>query len=528
MKYIFVVGGVASGLGKGVTASSIGFILKQYGQRIRMRKFEPYLNVDSGTMNPFEHGEVYVTADGGETDLDLGTYERFVGVRTTRGDAVTSGQIWSAVIAAERRGDYLGKTVQIIPHITDEIRRHIISLDDGNTDVAIIEIGGTVGDCESEYFLRAIQRFCTEAECIIVYVALAPVVPPGELKTKPIQHSIERMRGICRPPDIIICRAERELSRDEMKKISLNCAISHDSVFSMPNCESIYDVPMNLQLRGVDTAITKLLGIKALYTPNNIISMAFPRTKQCVHIAVVGKYTTHGDAYLSLRHAIILSAARQYRIAKIYWIEELTRDFRENPNFDLDDAVIAGAIIPGGYGVRGVDALMRSIRFCIADKVPLLGICFGMQLMCIDAFSQRAHDSQNATSAEFDPAAPNPVVTLMKSADHKDGFGGTMRLGEHPVEFAPGSRLSALYGANHTCERFRHRYEVNDTHTPVMHAAGLRVTARTSGRIAGVEWESHPFAVGVQYHPEFTATLEHTSPVIDGLVAASILNSSQS
>lgn len=538
MKYIFVIGGVASGLGKGVTASSIGFILKHYGQRVRMRKFEPYLNMDSGTMNPFEHGEVYVTADGGETDLDLGTYERFVGVSTTRADAVTTGQIYSNVLMAERRGDYLGKTVQIIPHITDEICRNIVSMR-GEADIGIIEIGGTVGDCESDPFVRAVQRFlCSEAGhgSIIVFVTLAPVVPPNELKTKPIQHAVEQLRAICRPPDIIICRAERELGGVEIQKISANCSIPASSIFPMPNCDSIYHVPMQMQMYGIDTQIVRMLGISQEFTPSEIIPRAFPRPRGDLDIAVVGKYVTHGDAYLSLRHAIILSAARQCRTAKIHWIEELTPDFIDYPNFDLDDAKIMGVVIPGGYGTRGIDAILRSIRICRERDLPLLGICLGMQLMCIDAFKEIYPNDPNGTSEEFDPTAPNPVVKRMQLGQSgqpmqplqpsamtdrliEPPLGGTMRLGEHRVEITPGSKLANIYGAE-ARERFRHRYEINSDHAHTITSAGVNITGITDGHIACIEWQHHNFAIGVQFHPEFTATLEHTSPLFDSFTTA--------
>jgi CTP synthase len=526
-KYVFVTGGVSSSLGKGLTASSLGRLLKSRGLKVTMCKLDPYLNVDPGTMNPGEHGEVFVTDDGGETDLDLGHYERFIDESLSRASNTTTGSIYSKVIAKERRGDYLGKTVQVIPHITDEIKERIRRLGTLGADVAIVEIGGTVGDMEIIPFIEAIRQFRRDAgrnNVCYVHLTLVPyLAPSGEQKTKPTQHSVSELRSYGIQPDVIVCRSDQPINDSLKRKIALMCDVPNGAVISAVDASSIYDIPINMHKEGLDTMVCDTLGISMDAHPidlslwNDVVRRVHSADKT-LRIGVVGKYVTMPDAYLSvvesIRHAGFALGAK----TEIVWIEaeRVPSEVDANRLRQLD-----GLIIPGGFGERGIEGMIATSRIAREQEIPLLGICLGMQVMVIE-FARHELGLVDAHSTEFSLTTAAPVIALMEEQMDVTDLGGTMRLGACPAMLAEGSQVAALYGATVVSERHRHRYEFNSRFVEQFEAAGLRCSGTSpDGRLVEfVELPSHPYFVGTQAHPEFKSRPDRPHPLFFGLLQA--------
>jgi CTP synthase len=524
-KYIFVTGGVASGLGKGITSASLGRLFKSRGLRVALQKLDPYVNVDPGTMNPFEHGEVFVLDDGAETDLDLGHYERFTDENLHRGSNVTTGSIYSTVISKERRGDYLGKTVQVIPHITDEIKQRIRSYAETEAaDLLVVEIGGTVGDIESLPFLEAIRQLRNEVgrdHCAFVHVSLMPFIgPTGELKTKPTQHSVKELRSLGLQPDVIVCRSDRPIGRHLKEKISLLCDVPISGVVSAPDAPSIYEVPLLLRREGLDEVLADHLRIETpadLSEWNELVRRIDAATEP-VHIAVVGKYVYLRDAYLSVMEALKHGGFHHGAAVEITWVA--SDDLASDGGME----VLAGAdgiLVPGGFGVRGVEGKVEAIRFAREQGVPFLGICLGLQCAVIE-FARHVCGLQGANSSEFDPATPYAVIDLLPEQKNVTDLGGSMRLGAQPCHLVPGTIAASAYGQEVVYERHRHRYEVN----PVYHQAlserglvfsGLSPDARL---VEIIELPGHPFFVAGQFHPELRSRPTRPHPLFRDFVGA--------
>ncbi|MBI5554759.1 MAG: CTP synthase [Elusimicrobia bacterium] len=517
-KYIFVTGGVVSSLGKGITAASIGCLLKMRGLKVTMQKFDPYLNVDPGTMNPYQHGEVYVTDDGAETDLDLGHYERFLDVRLTRYHNVTTGKIYNSVITKERRGDYLGATVQVIPHITNEIKEHIKKVKDKN-DVVIAEIGGTVGDIESLPFLEAIRQFRKDVgrnNVLYVHVTLVPFMRSSEeLKTKPTQHSVGKLREIGITPDVIICRTEKPLPKDCLAKISLFCNVDEQSVIQARDVACIYEVPLMFQKQGLDDIIVELLKIKARkpdLSEWKAIVKAEKTAKKVITIALAGKYTTLKDAYKSIRESLNhggLANAVQVKIKSVD-VEKAETDI----NKFLHD--VDGLLVPGGFGGRGIEGKVKAIQYAREHKMPFFGICLGMQCAVIE-FARNVCTMAEANSTEFNPQTRYPVISLLEEQRKivKEKLGGTMRLGAYPCHLEKETRAHAAYGKDAIEERHRHRYEFNNQYKKKLEENGMVFSGEyESGNLAEViEIDGQPWFIGVQYHPEFKSRPTHPHPL---------------
>jgi CTP synthase len=533
-RHLFVTGGVASSLGKGLTASSIGRLLKLRGLRVSMQKLDPYLNVDPGTMNPFQHGEVFVTDDGTETDLDVGHYERFLDIRLPGSANVTTGQIYSSVIAKERRGDYLGDTVQVIPHITNEIKARILGMGGPETDVVITEVGGTVGDIESQPFLEAIRQIRHEIgrdRCFFLHVSLLPYIgPSGELKTKPTQHSVAALRSIGIQPDAIVCRSDRPISEGLKRKVSLMCDVDEEAVVSAPDAPSIYDIPKVLHSEGLDAYVVRRLGLPFRdvdWRDWDELLRRVHRPSRTVTIALVGKYVDLPDAYLSPAEALRAGGfAHDVRVS-IRWV---TSDDCQTPDGAARQlADVDGVLVPGGFGVRGIEGKIGAVRHAREHKIPVLGLCLGLQCMAIEVGRDLA-GLTDANSSEFDPETPHPVIATM--ADQQDvvagerDMGGTMRLGLYPAVLAEGSLVRELYGEGIVQERHRHRYEVNNAYRDKLEQAGLHCSGLSpDGRL--VEFvelprSQHPFFVATQAHPEFLSRPTNPHPLFSGLVAAAL------
>ncbi|MBY0439219.1 MAG: CTP synthase, partial [Burkholderiales bacterium] len=510
IKYIFVTGGVVSSLGKGIAAASLGTLLESRGLTVTLLKLDPYINVDPGTMSPFQHGEVFVTEDGAETDLDLGHYERFVSTRMKRVNNFTTGQIYESVIKKERRGEYLGKTVQVIPHITNEIQdfieRGARAACDGNVDVAIIEIGGTVGDIESLPFVEAARQMSLRlgrGSCCFVHLTLVPFIPSaGELKTKPTQHSVQKLREIGISPDVLLCRADRPIPEDERAKISLFSNVQLDSVISVWDADSIYKIPSMLHKQGLDQIVCDVLGLKAKpadLTDWDALVHGLEHPERTVRIGMVGKYVDLSDSYKSLNEALIHAGIRTRTRVVIEYVD--SEQIENGTGSALDH--LDGILVPGGFGKRGTEGKMQAIRFAREHGVPYLGICLGMQLATIE-FARNVCGLAGANSTEFDPDTPHPVVALItewkdrtgqiEKRTEKSDLGGTMRLGAQRCPVLPGTLASRIYG-NEVNERHRHRYEVNNAYVPQLEASGYRVSARTPSEALPemMELPAHPF-----------------------------------
>jgi CTP synthase len=525
-KHIFVTGGVASSLGKGITGSSLGRLLKSRGLRVTMQKLDPYINVDPGTMNPFEHGEVFVTDDGGETDLDLGHYERFIDEPLSRGSNATTGSIYSAVLAAERRGDYLGKTVQVIPHITDEIKRRINLLAGDDVDVVITEIGGTVGDIEILPFLEAIRQFRLDVgrnNVAFVHVTLVPFIgPSGEQKTKPTQHSVTELRARGIQPDVIVCRSERPLSDALKQKISRLCDVPPEAVVNAADAANIYEVPLVLHEEGFDRYLCNLLGFDQepdLTEWERLVERVDAATGT-IRVGIIGKYVSLPDAYLSVVEALKHGGFHHGTQIDVDWIqaEEVEGLLAEGRLRDLD-----GIVIPGGFGERGSEGKIMAAGYAREHGIPCLGLCLGLQMMTIE-YARNALGLTGANSTEFDPATPHPVIDLMDSQRDVTDKGGTMRLGAYIAELVPGSQVAQAYGKTVVSERHRHRYEFNPRYRGKFEGSDLVFSGSSpDGRLVEfIELRGHPFWLGTQAHPELKSRPTRPAPLFRELVGAAL------
>ena len=526
-KFIFVTGGVVSSLGKGITAASLGRLLKSRGLRVSMQKFDPYINVDPGTMNPYQHGEVFVTDDGAETDLDLGHYERFIDENLTQAANVTSGRVYDTVITRERRGEYLGATIQVIPHITDEIKRRMlaVSLREDAPDVVITEIGGTVGDIESLPFLEAARQLKNEVgreNVLYIHVTLVPYISAaGELKTKPTQHSVKELTGLGIQPDIIVCRSEKALTRDVRAKIGLFCNIPADCVFENLNARSIYEVPLMIHEEGMDERVCRLLGIPApeadLTEWRGMVERLLTPERD-VRIAIVGKYVELPDAYLSIVEALTHGGIAHHAKVRVEWVaaESVTP---ENAAEKL--AGCGGVLVPGGFGERGLEGKIAAVQYAREHGVPFLGICLGMQMAVVE-YARHVLGLTGAHTSEVDPNTPYPVIDLMPDQQHIDEKGGTMRLGKYPCRLSRDS--VAAYGEENIFERHRHRYEFNNAYRDLFVEGGMRIGGVNPERdlVEIVELPNHPWFVGVQYHPELRSRPNRPHPLFREFVGAAL------
>jgi CTP synthase len=529
-KFVFVTGGVVSSIGKGLTAASLGTLLEARGLKVTLMKLDPYINVDPGTMSPLQHGEVYVTEDGAETDLDLGHYERFTTITVHRANSVTTGQVYESVISKERRGDYLGATVQVIPHITDEIKSRIYDAAQG-AEVVIVEIGGTVGDIESLPFLEAIRQMRVDVgheNSIFVHVTYVPyIAAAGELKSKPTQHSVQKMREIGLTPDFLICRSERTMTADVKSKIGLFCSVRPENVIGAYDCSTIYEVPLMLHTEGFDARVVERLRLEgsepemAGWT-KIVNTLKSPATH--VSIGIVGKYVDLKESYKSLNEAIVHGGIANNTKVEVVWVdsETLTEDNVKQALADVD-----GILVPGGFGERGADGKMVAIRYARESKIPFFGICFGMQLAAIE-FAQHVCGINDATSREFENLrkSRNFVIDIMEEQRNVKGKGGTMRLGSYPCTLGAGTKARAIYGTEHITERHRHRYEFNNKYRPLFQKHGMTLSGICEERdlVEIIEMAKHPWFVGVQFHPEFKSRPLQPHPLFRSFVEAALIN----
>ena len=537
-KHVFVTGGVASSLGKGLTASSLGSLLIARGLRVTMQKLDPYLNVDPGTMNPFQHGEVFVTDDGAETDLDIGHYERFLDVNLNADANVTTGKVYSQVITKERRGDYLGDTVQVIPHITNEIKDEMLAMATGNVDVVLHEIGGTVGDIESLPFLEAarqVRRDVGKENCFFLHVSLVPYIGPSkELKTKPTQHSVAQLRQVGIQPDAIVCRADRDLPDGIKRKIALMCDVEEEAVISCLDAPSIYDIPKVIHREGLDAYVVRKLDLPFRDVDwtswNDLLERVHHPTDE-VTIALVGKYIDLPDAYLSVAEALRAGGFAARTKVQVRWVPSDDCETPEGARQNLGD--VDGICVPGGFGIRGVEGKLGALRYARENQIPTLGLCLGLQCMVIE-FARNVLGLADAASTEFDPETGHPVIaTMAEQVDIVAGegdLGGTMRLGSYPAELTRGSVVAGAYGVHQVTERHRHRYEVNNSYRAQLEKAGL-VISGTSPDGTLVEFvelpaKTHPYYVATQAHPEYKSRPTKAHPLFTGLIRAALRHQS--
>lgn len=527
-KYIFVTGGVVSSLGKGITAASLGRLLKNRGLKVTIQKFDPYINVDPGTMSPFQHGEVFVTDDGAETDLDLGHYERFIDINLSANSNVTTGKIYSTVIAKERRGDYLGGTVQVIPHITNEIKERVFRAGrETGADVVITEIGGTVGDIESLPFLESIRQIKSDIgreNVMYIHVTLVPYIKAaGEMKTKPTQHSVKELRSLGIQPNVIVARTERPMTQDMKDKLALFCDIDKNAVVECADAETLYDVPLQLQAQGLDDYVCRHLGLEcreADMTEWKKLVDLIKNLSKTTRIAIVGKYVELHDAYLSVAEALYHGGFANDSNVEIKWVsaEEVTPDNVRELLGDVD-----GILVPGGFGDRGIEGKITATRFARENKVPFLGICLGMQIAVIE-FARHVAGMEGANSSEINPHTPYPVIDLLPEQKEVEDKGGTMRLGVGPSKVVPGSLTERAYGSTLVYERHRHRYEFNNEYREQLANLGLHFAGTTpDGRLVEiVEVPDHPWFVATQFHPEFTSRPNRPQPLFRDFIQASL------
>ncbi len=528
-KYIFITGGVVSSLGKGIAAASIGCLLESRGLRVTLQKFDPYLNVDPGTMSPFQHGEVFVTDDGAETDLDLGHYERFTHAALTQANNLTSGRIYEQIIQRERRGDYLGKTVQVIPHVTNEIKSAARKVS-GDVDVVIVEIGGTVGDIESLPFLEAIRQLRHELgreNTLFLHVTLVPwIAAAQELKTKPTQHSVKELRAIGIQPDMLLCRSERTLPAEVKEKIALFCDVDVESVITASDVSSVYEVPLVFAEQGVDETVLRLLKLESPHPrdlgrwTSMLERMQNPEDE--VEIGLVGKYVEYEDSYKSLKEALLHGALAHRLKVNIHWIESEALSWPDCATaLDRYD----GILVPGGFGKRGVEGMVNAIRYARESKTPYFGICLGMQTMVIE-FARNVCGLERANSTEFDAASPSRVIYKLRELKGVDELGGTMRLGAYPCMLTEGSLARQIYAAPKISERHRHRYEFNREFEKVLTDGGLRLTGQTPDGVYVeiCELPEHPWFLGCQFHPEFKSKPMEPHPLFSAFIAAAYKN----
>jgi CTP synthase len=528
-KFVFVTGGVTSSLGKGITAASLGRILAARGLTVASLKMDPYLNVDPGTMSPYQHGEVFVTEDGAESDLDLGHYERFIDRNVTRASNLTTGQIYNSVIAKERRGDYLGATVQVIPHVTNEIKERIHRVArEQQAELVVVEVGGTVGDIESLPYLEAIRQFRNDVgrqNVMYIHLTLLPRVATGELKTKPTQHSVKELRSIGIQPDVLIARADEPIDEDLREKIALFCDVKTDNVISEPNAWSIYAVPLMLEEAGLGRIVVEELGLGERATEPDLVEWRFlvDRIRGAripLTIGLVGKYIELPDAYLSVAESVKHAAWAAGCNVKLVWIdsEKLERDRDVEPLIGLD-----GIVVPGGFGYRGIEGKVQAVRFGRERKVPTLGLCMGMQCMVIE-LARTALGTEDANSTEFDAFTPHPVIDLLPEQRDIADKGGTMRLGSYPCVLEAGSLAGRAYGQPIVLERHRHRYEFNNSYRELLATHGMRFTGLSpDGRLVEiVEIPDHPFYLGTQFHPEFKSRPNRPHPLFANFIDAAL------
>ena len=527
-KFIFVTGGVVSSLGKGITCASLGFLLKTRGLKVTIMKMDPYLNVDPGTMSPFQHGEVYVTDDGSETDLDLGHYERFIAENMSRMNNVTTGQIYNTVISKERRGDYLGATVQVIPHITDEIKQRIIVLArETAAEVLIVEVGGTVGDIESQPFLEAIRQFCLEAgigNTINMHLTLVPFIESaGEPKTKPTQHSVMRLREIGIQPDFLICRSDRHLNKSLKEKIALFCNVRPERVIEAIDVSTIYEVPLRFAEQQLDDQVMSIMNLKSesadLNQLQNIVKkIKEPQSK--IKIAICGKYTKLKDAYKSITEAFVHAAVVNNTRVILNWVDS---EDVENDGPEKYFSDVCGILIPGGFGNRGIEGKLKAIQYSRENKVPFFGICLGLQCAVIE-FARNSCNLKGANSLEFDPATPHPVIHIMESQKNIKDLGGTMRLGAYPCILKEQTRAFQAYQTNYISERHRHRYEVNNDFRRILQENGMALSGLSpdGNLVEMIELENHPYFIGCQFHPELKSRITQPHPLFVSFVKASL------
>ena len=526
-KYIFITGGVVSGLGKGITAASLGRLLKARGLKVTAQKLDPYLNVDPGTMNPVQHGEVFVTDDGAETDLDIGHYERFIDESLSQNSNLTSGRVYWKVISDERKGVYGGQTVQIIPHVTNEIKRYISRNAETGADICLVEIGGTIGDIESQPFLEAIRQFAVEygrENCVFIHVTLVPYLAASdELKSKPTQHSVKEMLSLGIQPDIIVCRTEHPLTDEIKNKIALFCNIGKDCVIENNNCDILYAVPMMLKEQKLDEVVMKKLGVQA---PNQDLSdweqmlYALRNPVQTVKIALVGKYVELHDSYISVNEALKHGGIPTLSTVDIHWIDSETLE-KEDANLDEILGDMDGILVPGGFGSRGIEGKILAAKYARTHNIPYLGICLGMQIAIIE-FARDVLKMQGASSTEIDPETPYPLIDILPEKKSLSDLGGTLRLGKYPCMLNEKSKSYALYGEKEIFERHRHRYEVNNDYRDALLGAGM-IFAGTSPDnhiVEMIELPEHPWFVACQFHPEFKSRPNKPHPLFKGFVTA--------
>jgi CTP synthase len=523
-KYVFVTGGVVSSVGKGIAVASIGRILKSRGLSVSVQKLDPYLNVDSGTMSPYQHGEVFVTKDGSETDLDLGHYERFIDIELTRASNVTAGQIYTKVISKERQGDYLGGTIQSVPHVTNAIKECMLALAAESTpEVIVVEVGGTVGDIEGQPFLEAIRQMRNTVgrdNVFYVHVTLLPFIgATGELKTKPTQHSVKELRSIGIQPDAIVCRADQEIGDEIKDKIALFCDVHRDAVFPLTTVDNIYRVPSILEDAGMGDLLTKQLGVKAREVDLvdwRAMIKKMEQSKEPLPIAIVGKYTELPDAYISVREALRHAGIYHERDVHITWVQSEEIE-RSGPGFLLE--MVSGIVVPGGFGNRGVEGMVQAVQYARTARIPYFGLCLGMQVMVVE-HARHLMNLEGANSTEFDPLTPYPVIDLMPDQRDVIEFGGTMRLGNYPCQLKSGSLAEQSYGTKLVTERHRHRFEFNNAYREPMHEVGLLASGFSpDGRLVEiVEQTDHPFMLGVQFHPEFRSRPDAPHPLFRDFV----------
>ncbi len=526
-KFIFVTGGVVSSLGKGIAAASLGRLLVERGLTVTMQKFDPYINVDPGTMSPFQHGEVYVTDDGAETDLDLGHYERFIDRSLSQQNNITTGRIYQTVINKERRGEYLGSTVQVIPHITDEIKNAIRRTAPGH-DVVITEIGGTVGDIESLPFLEAIRQFRQEVgrdNALFMHLTLVPyIAAAGEVKTKPTQHSVRELMQIGIQPDILVCRTERPLSADIKRKIALFCNVDFACVVESPDVQSIYEIPIRLHDQGLDREVCERLRLVTkdpdLRPWRTIVERILHPTHE-TRIAVVGKYTDLHDAYKSVQEALIHGGIAHESHVQIEWLSSDLFTDQEAAGKLL--AGFDGLLVPGGFGVRGIEGMIEAVRWARENQLPFFGICLGLQIAIIE-FARNVCELPDPNSTEFEPECGTPVVNLMQTQREVSNLGGTMRLGAYTARLRPGSKVAQAYGTTEISERHRHRWEVNNSYRDVLAEYGLRLSGQSpdGGLVELIELPDHPWFIGCQFHPELKSRPTRPHPLFAGFVGAAL------
>lgn len=528
-KFIFFTGGVVSSVGKGVTAAALGRLLKARGFTVMAQKLDPYINVDPGTMSPYQHGEVFVTDDGAETDLDLGHYERFIDINLNQASNVTTGGVYAEVISRERRGDYLGGTIQVIPHITNEIKRCIHSVADrSEADVVLVEVGGTVGDIESLPFMEALRQMRSDvghANTLYVHVTFLPYIGAShELKTKPTQHSVRELRGIGIQPDVIIARADHPIPSEHIKKISLFCDVPEEAVIPATTSEILYNIPLLLLETGLDKIVVDRLGLESPLEPDlsewKSLIDEIRRPKSDIRIGIVGKYVELHDAYMSVREALYHAGYANNRTVEIEWIH--SSDLEKGKGWEQFEG-LDGIVVPGGFGERGIEGKILAARWARENQVPYLGLCLGMQVMCIE-LARHALNSDEPNSTEFDAKTEHPVISLMPDQHELADMGGTMRLGAYPCELVPGTKAAAAYGQERISERHRHRWEFNNSYRQSLGEAGLVFSGLSpNGRLVEIaEIAGHPFMVGSQFHPEFKSRPNRAHPLFNSFLAAAV------